>query len=86
MYVLILFQVIPEFNAVRVAIDHLMIEDDEFTILPNATILSNLQKTMNCSDLSYYENQITTYIAYNKANASKKDNDSQVAKFIAFNN
>jgi len=85
MLVLILFQVIPEFDAVKVAIDQLMIEDEEFSNLPIASMLSDLKKIMDCSDLSNYEKQITNYIAYNKANASNKVIDSQVAIFIAFN-
>jgi len=85
MLVLILCQVIPEFDAVKVAIDQLMKQDNEFSNLPTASILSHLKKSMDCSDLSNYEKQITTYILYNKVKTFNKVNDSQVAIFIAFN-
>jgi len=85
MLVLILLcQVIPEFDAVKLAIDELMKQDNEFSNLPTSSILSHLKKSMDCSDLSNYEKQITTYIGYNKAKGSNKVYNSQVAIFIAF--
>jgi len=61
-----------------------MKQDDEFYILPIATILSHLKKSMGCSDLSNFKKNIITHIAYNQAKASQKVNDSQVTIFIVF--
>jgi len=68
-------------EAIKVNIDQLMREDEEFQDYSINNILFLLSKAMNFSYLSVYKEQIITYIQDNKG----KNESQVVVQIISFN-